>query len=146
MSSLKFNNILLLDMRAAAASIIKHFPEERFFVMRGEMGAGKTTLIKLFCECLGVKSFTSSPTFALVNEYFSEMKGIVYHFDFYRIKSVIEVYDIGYEEYFFGNQYCFIEWAEKIPELLPDEYVEVKIDYGDENRTITASLIQRDKN
>ena len=92
------------------------------------MGAGKTTFIKAICEILGVDDVITSPTFAIVNEYRSDLAGeLVYHFDFYRIKKLEEVYDMGYEDYFYSGALCFIEWPELIEELLPGNTVKVSI-------------------
>ena len=92
----------------------------------GEMGAGKTTVIKSICEYLGVNGAVTSPTFSIVNEYEGGGKRL-YHFDFYRLKNQTEALDMGYEEYFYSGDYCFIEWPEKIPELLPEHYVSISI-------------------
>ena len=101
------------------------------------MGAGKTTFIKAICEELGCQDVITSPTFAIVNEYSSDTTPI-YHFDFYRIKKLEEVYDMGYEEYFYSGALCFIEWPELIEELLPDDAVRVNInEQEDGSRTIT---------
>ena len=99
-------------------------------MLYGPMGAGKTTFIKYLCEQLGVKDSTSSPTFSIVNEYDSD-NGLIYHFDFYRIKDEQEAFDFGYEEYFYSGAYCFIEWPEKIPNLLPEEAKEIQISIVD---------------
>ena len=105
------------------------------------MGAGKTTLIKALCAELAVKDMTSSPTYSIVNEYIYP-NGKVFHFDFYRIKSEIEAYDLGFEEYLYSKQYCFIEWPEKIKVLWPESYIQVIINQTkDEVRTITAGKI-----
>jgi len=104
------------------------------------MGAGKTTLIKKIVEVLGSNDEVSSPTYSLVNEYFSETAGIIYHFDFYRIQSEDEVFDIGYEDYLYSSQYCFIEWPEKIVNLLPLSYVKVTIKDQESKRLITLSI------
>ncbi len=93
--------------------------DDRVFAFYGSMGAGKTTFIKAICKQLKVTDNVSSPTFALINEYETREKEPIYHFDLYRIKEIGELYDIGYEDYFFGGQYCFIEWPEKAEELLP---------------------------
>jgi len=90
------------------------------------MGAGKTTFVKHLCKQLNVQDSTSSPTFSIVNEYESPA-GPVYHFDFYRIKDEQEAFDFGYEEYFYSGAYCFVEWPEKIPNLLPEEAKEIHI-------------------
>ena len=90
------------------------------------MGAGKTTLIKLLCEYLGTAEPVTSPTFSIVNEYIGKANKM-YHFDFYRLKNQTEALDLGYEEYFYSGSYCFIEWPEKIPDLLPEHYVSIAI-------------------
>ena len=94
----------------------------------GPSGAGKTTFIKAVCECLGVTDVINSPTFAIVNEYRSESGELIYHFDFYRIKKLEEVYDMGYEDYFYSGALCFIEWPELVEELLPADAVKVSIE------------------
>ncbi|RKE43492.1 tRNA (adenosine(37)-N6)-threonylcarbamoyltransferase complex ATPase subunit type 1 TsaE [Sphingobacterium detergens] len=114
------------DLSVAAQTLLNRFPKDRIFLLYGAMGAGKTTFIKYLCEQLGVKDSTSSPTFSIVNEYDSD-NGPIYHFDFYRIKDEQEAFDFGYEEYFYSGAYCFIEWPEKIPNLLPEEAKEIHI-------------------
>ncbi len=91
------------------------------------MGAGKTTLIKAFCKALDVEDIASSPSFAIINQYQITDGECVYHFDFYRIKNIEEVMDLGYEDYFFSGEYCFIEWPEKIEKLLPENFVYIRI-------------------
>lgn len=95
------------------------------------MGAGKTTLIKSLCACLGSADVVTSPTFSIVNEYIG-VDNKIYHFDFYRLKNQAEALDMGYEEYFYSGAYCFIEWPEKIPDLLPSDYIRVDIKILDE--------------
>ncbi len=112
----------------AAQRFIDNMGSSRIFAFYGKMGAGKTTFIKSICEQMGVKEAINSPTFAIVNEYEDRNSATIYHFDFYRIKNIAEVYDMGYEEYFEDNAYCFIEWPELIEELLPEETVKVYID------------------
>lgn len=103
------------------------------------MGAGKTTLIKSLCKYLGSNDNITSPTFAIVNEYTGK-NGSIYHFDFYRLKTQTEALDIGFEEYLYSGNYCFIEWPEKIPDLLPNKYISIKIEALDNNlRQITVS-------
>ena len=102
------------------------------------MGAGKTTLIKEFCLHLGVSDEVSSPTFSLVNEYQSEV-GTVYHFDLYRIRSEEELYDIGYEDYFFSGYLCLVEWPEMAVSLIPNKHISVKIRVENDQRTITVT-------
>jgi tRNA threonylcarbamoyladenosine biosynthesis protein TsaE len=102
------------------------------------MGAGKTTFIKAVCECLGVEDVITSPTFAIVNEYRSQTSELIYHFDFYRIKKLDEVYDMGYEDYFYSGALCFIEWPELIEELLPEDAIKVTIsEQEDGSRTVS---------
>lgn len=97
------------------------------FAFYGKMGAGKTTFIKAVCEELGVEDVITSPTFAIVNEYTDQEGSPVYHFDFYRIKKLEEVYDMGYEDYFDSGNLCFLEWPELIDELLPTDAAKVTI-------------------
>jgi tRNA threonylcarbamoyladenosine biosynthesis protein TsaE len=101
------------------------------------MGAGKTTFVKAICESLGVDDVITSPTFAIINEYHADDR-VIYHFDFYRIKKLEEVYDMGYEDYFYSGSLCFIEWPELIEELLPEDAVKVSIkENPDGSRTVT---------
>lgn len=116
----------LAELPAAAHQLIDFAANQRIFLFYGDMGAGKTTFIKSLCEALGVKESVTSPTFSIVNEY-RGVDAIIYHFDFYRLKSQSEAFDMGYEEYFYSNAYCFIEWPEKIADLLPDHYLKVSI-------------------
>lgn len=108
----------------------------------GPMGAGKTTLIKNLCHRMGVTDEVNSPTFALVNEYLTESDSI-FHFDFYRIKRIEEVFDIGYEDYFYSGHLCLLEWPELIDPLMPDHFVKVEIALGntDTSRKITCSVV-----
>lgn len=118
-----------LDSYATAArEFIEMMGERRIFAFYGSMGAGKTTFIKAVCEAMGVEDAINSPTFAIVNEYEDADSNTIFHFDFYRIKSIAEVYNMGYEEYLYSNAYCFIEWPELIEELLPEETVKVTIE------------------
>jgi len=130
------------DLHQVASAMIEKLNDERIFAFYGKMGAGKTTLIKALCEVLEVKEIVSSPTFALVNEYSTYDEQAVYHFDFYRIKKIEEVYDIGYEEYFYSDSYCLIEWPELVTDLLPERYVKVEIEVlENEERKITFSVL-----
>jgi tRNA threonylcarbamoyladenosine biosynthesis protein TsaE len=118
-----------LDQLAEVARQIIEFSENRnVWLFEGPMGAGKTTLIKAICQSFGVKENVSSPTFSLVNEYHNTKGEIFYHFDFYRIKSEEEASDIGVDEYFYSDDYCFVEWPSLIPSLLPEEYIQIDID------------------
>ncbi|QKG78936.1 tRNA (adenosine(37)-N6)-threonylcarbamoyltransferase complex ATPase subunit type 1 TsaE [Tenuifilum thalassicum] len=114
----------LNDIDKAASKILSSIGENRIICFYGEMGAGKTTLIREICKKLGVTDVVTSPTFALVNEYTDENGTPVYHFDFYRIKQIDEVFDFGYEEYFYNpNAICLIEWPELVEPILPSEGV-----------------------
>ena len=118
----------LEHIREAAHQFTEQIGEHTVFAFYGKMGAGKTTFIKAVCEELGVCDVITSPTFAIVNEYRSdETNELIYHFDFYRIKKLEEVYDMGYEDYFYSGALCFIEWPELIEELLPEDAVRVTI-------------------
>lgn len=121
------------ELEKAAQILLTEFKNNRMFIFSGAMGSGKTIFIKYICKVLGVKAGTSSPTFSLVNEYEGSNGSVVYHFDFYRIKDIKEAYDIGYEEYFYSGNYCFIEWPEKIAGLVPADAVEIKIEINNNN-------------
>ena len=138
MLTLTFNSVDQLPQ--VAQQLLDAFPESRFFAFFGKMGVGKTTLIKSLCACLGVEENVCSPTFAIINEYADGQGDPVYHFDFYRLKSVAEAYDLGYEEYFYSGCYCFTEWTEKVEELLPEGHVRVEIEETDGVRTLSASI------
>ena len=116
----------LNNLPLAAEELLKA-TKQKVWLMNGEMGAGKTTLIKALCERLGVEATMSSPTFSIVNEYATKDKKTVYHFDFYRLKNETEAMDIGVEEYLDSGNYCFLEWPDKISSLIPDNYFRVKI-------------------
>lgn len=120
----------------AAIQLLESFPDKKIFAFYGEMGVGKTTLITAICKELGVTDGISSPTFSLVNEYTSAKGEKIFHFDFYRIKSISEAYDMGYEDYFYADAYCFIEWPEKIEELLPENCIKIKMSKKGEARVL----------
>ena len=122
----------------AAREFIKNMGDDTVFAFYGKMGAGKTTFIKALCKLLGVEDEVNSPTFAIINEYRSETTAeLIYHFDFYRIKKLEEVYDLGYEDYFYSGALCFIEWPELVEELLPLDAKKVTItENSDGSRTV----------
>ena len=123
---IKINSIA--DIRTAAQEFINNINGSTVFAFYGSMGAGKTTFIKAVCECLGVDDVITSPTFAIVNEYHADNDSkVIYHFDFYRIKKLEEVYDMGYEDYFYGGSLCFLEWPELIEVILPEDVTKVTI-------------------
>ncbi len=115
------------DINNAAKQFIEQIGDKTAIALYGAMGAGKTTFIKAVCEELGVTETITSPTFAIVNEYKSGEGNPIYHFDFYRINKLEEVYDFGYEDYFYNGNLCFIEWPELIESLLPDNCLKLKI-------------------
>ena len=113
----------------AAREFIAAMGDNTVFALYGKMGAGKTTFVKALCQELGVEDVVTSPTFAVINEYRSDIAGeLIYHFDFYRIKKLEEVYDMGYEDYFYSGALCVIEWPELVEELLPGNTVKVTIE------------------
>lgn len=133
---IRINNID--DIACAARRFIDNMPQGKVFAFYGKMGAGKTTFIKAICEELGVKDVITSPTFAIVNEYEGDGNSTIYHFDFYRIKKLDEVYDMGYEEYFFSGNPCFIEWPELIEDLLPEDVTKVTIEEAEDGSRLVT--------
>lgn len=124
------------ELPEVAEALLAALGDRRVVVLRGEMGAGKTTLVRAVAEALGADDQVTSPTFALVNQYRSTAGGRIYHFDFYRIDTPAEAYDLGYEEYFYSGDLCLVEWPEKIEELLPDDVMTVRIEVdGPTDRT-----------
>ncbi len=131
-----------LDMLSEIAKdILSVCKDERVFALEGKMGAGKTTLTKALCSVLGCEDNVCSPTFAIVNAYYSEQSGDVFHFDFYRLSSTREAEEIGTEEYLYSGSYCFMEWSERVKELLPERYVKIEIEIlGENERKISLNL------
>ncbi|MBO4994038.1 MAG: tRNA (adenosine(37)-N6)-threonylcarbamoyltransferase complex ATPase subunit type 1 TsaE [Alistipes sp.] len=125
----------LSELGSVAEEILSALGERRVVLLRGGMGAGKTTLVSHIAAKLGAEDTVTSPTFALVNEY-EGRDGTIYHFDFYRINRVEEVFDLGYEEYFYSGELCFVEWPEMVEGLLPDDAMQVRITVGDDQKRI----------
>lgn len=125
----------------AALEFIRAMGDNTVFAFHGDMGAGKTTFIKAICENLGVSDTINSPTFAIVNEYRSDSGELIYHFDFYRINKIEEVFDFGYEDYFYSSSLCFIEWPEKVDTLLPKDTVNVYVKVQEDgSREVSLSI------
>jgi tRNA threonylcarbamoyladenosine biosynthesis protein TsaE len=128
------------QLQKAAERLLSFVGKQKVFLFFGEMGAGKTTFIKAICHALGLNEPVTSPTFSIVNQY-ELADGSIYHFDFYRLKSQEEAFDIGFEEYLYSENYCFIEWPEKIKDLWPAEFVSVKIEIINQtSRMIVAEI------
>ncbi len=130
----------LSEINQIATKFIQAHPADRIFAFYGAMGAGKTTFIKALCEEMQVLDYVTSPTFALINEYKTQNRGTIFHFDFFRIKNLSEAYDFGYEDYFYSSSYCFIEWPELIESLLPSIAVKVYIKEVENGKRIIESL------
>ncbi|PCI99223.1 MAG: tRNA (adenosine(37)-N6)-threonylcarbamoyltransferase complex ATPase subunit type 1 TsaE [Flavobacteriales bacterium] len=129
------------DLFEIAKKMLVNFSDQKIILFYGEMGVGKTTLIKQLCKQLNVEESTNSPTFSIVNEYLSVEGASIYHFDFYRIEEETEVFDLGYEDYFYSGNYCFIEWPEKIPNLLPGNAVKVTIVQDEQNIRLISVVL-----
>lgn len=131
----------LSDLASVASRFLNITKEKRVFAFFGEMGVGKTTFIKALCNEMGVVDVVTSPTFALVNEYQTLHNKEIYHFDFYRIDKIEEAYDFGYEEYFYSGKYCFIEWPDKVADIIPEDSVFVKMtEQNDGSRLIQINM------
>lgn len=130
----------LKDLDHIAKSLLERFPTQRVFAFYGKMGAGKTTLIQAICRKLGSTDNITSPTFAIINEY-NLPHSCLFHFDFYRIKTLEEAFDMGYEDYIYSGKYCLIEWPEMIESLLPENIIEVKIHVLDDNKRIISAQV-----
>lgn len=118
----------LQEIPVVAAQVLKSYSQQKVFLISGKMGVGKTTFIKEICKQLHVVDNVSSPTFSIVNEYRTETGNSIFHFDFYRIKNITELYDIGYEEYLYSDHICLIEWPELAMEIMPTAYVKINIE------------------
>lgn len=140
--TLEFKHLDEID--SVARRLLAVGREQSVWLFEGDMGAGKTTLIKALCRVLGVLSSVQSPTFSIVNEYTTHEGNPIYHFDCYRLRNEAEALDIGIEEYFDSGNYCFIEWPERVVSLWPATYFQVQITPGtDEQRTIDARLVNQ---
>lgn len=127
------------QLQDAATQLIEFAGNERIFLFYGDMGVGKTTFIKALSRQLGVSKNVSSPTFSIVNEYQAD-NSLIYHFDFYRLKKESEALDLGYEDYFYSGNYCFIEWPEKIPSLIPTHHIKVQLTEDDNKDRILKAI------
>ena len=139
-NNMKIRITSLDNIREAAKAFLAGMGTSKVVAFYGKMGAGKTTFIKAICEELGVEDVITSPTFALVNEYTAGNGAPVYHFDFYRIKRLDEVYDMGYEDYFYGDNLCLLEWPELIEDILPDDAMRVSITEQEDGSRVIESL------
>ena len=122
-----FKNVSLTDLEVIAKELSTLLANTKVVLFYGHMGAGKTTFINVLCEVLGIEGSTSSPTFSIVNEYHTVSNEVLYHFDFYRLKTEEEAYDLGYEDYLYSGNVCLVEWPEKIASLLPENKIEFHI-------------------
>ena len=136
----EINNENELDF--ISKEIIEKF-KSKVFLFYGEMGVGKTAFIKSICKHLNVLDVVSSPTFSIVNQYVNDQDEFMYHFDFYRTNNKNEIFDIGYEEYLFSDSFCFIEWSERLDNLLPNKYLEIKMKLRDGNRIIRIREVNK---
>lgn len=137
----RFREVTLSDLPGVARQIIQQLDKAKVWLFFGELGSGKTTLIKVLGSELGVEDSMSSPSFSIVNEYKTTEGLTIYHFDFYRIKTEMEAMDIGIDDYFYSGSPCFVEWPEQIPSLVPPEHGEVRITIDKDNqRTIAISV------
>ncbi len=134
------------ELADTARSIVQQFAGEKLFLLYGRMGAGKTTLIKELCKALQVIDVVNSPTFSIVNEYKTVSGESVFHFDLYRIKSPVELLDIGYEEYLFSDSICLIEWPELATDLMPESYISIFIEVDEQTASRTLRVTKAGTN
>lgn len=132
----------LSEIENVAQQILSFAEDKRIFCFEGNLGAGKTTLIQAICNQLGVEEDMSSPTYSIVNEYKTKNGDVIYHMDLYRLKSLEEVLDTGIEDYFYENNYCFIEWSEVAKQILPDEIIQILIEKISENQRKLSIFMQ----
>lgn len=122
-----FTSVTVQQLQEVVQAILRRWPMQRIFLLQGDLGAGKTALVQAFCKILGVEQKASSPTFSIVQEYRSD-NVTVFHFDLYRLKDASDLQQIGFEEYLYQDAYVFIEWPEIADQLLPDEFISIKIE------------------
>jgi len=135
-----YDSVTEAELVKVASDILQELPASRVFLFSGQMGSGKTTLIKQLCRVLGVTDNVNSPTFTLVNEYATSGGEPVYHFDLYRLEKETEALDFGMEDYLCSGHYCFIEWPEKAPLLMPDDAAWINIIENNQARNITIAI------
>ncbi len=128
----------LAGLEQVATAFLEANQGKRLFAFYGPMGAGKTTFVKALCQALKSIDVASSPTFSIINEYHTEGNGPIFHFDFYRIEDTEEVYNLGYEDYFYSNHYCFLEWPERVEGLLPEHVVKVQISVQEDGERVIS--------
>jgi len=123
--------VKLDNIHEVAQQLLSLLGNAKVVAFDGELGSGKTTLIKALCECIGCVDVVNSPTFSIINEYFTKDGRAIYHFDFYRLKNLREALDIGVEEYFYSGNFCFIEWSQLVKSVLPENHIHIDIEKGD---------------
>ena len=132
--------VKLENVHEVAQQLLSLLGNAKVVAFDGELGSGKTTLIKALCECIGCVDVVNSPTFSIINEYFTKDGRAIYHFDFYRLKNLREALDIGVEEYFYSGNFCFIEWSQLVKSVLPEDHIHIGIEKGDANAHDTRIL------
>lgn len=143
MDAIELKSYNLNDLNEVANQLIAFAGNDTVWLFEGDLGAGKTTLIKVICDTFGVEDLVNSPTFSIVNEYETAKGQTFYHFDFYRLDDEEEALDIGYEEYIDSGNICFMEWASKIPNLLPEDFIQINITTElDNSRTIIVKRVR----
>jgi len=138
MSTLTIESIDTID--DVAKEFLAKYRSQKIIAFYGEMGVGKTTFIKALCLAMDIEDDVTSPSFSIINEYHNKADDIVFHFDFYRLKSIEEALDIGYEEYIYSGNYCFMEWPEKIEPLLPENRMDVTIKESDDGKRVITVI------
>jgi tRNA threonylcarbamoyladenosine biosynthesis protein TsaE len=139
---LKWNKVKLQELRRVAAEVLAQTEEIKILLFTGDLGAGKTTLIKAICEELGVEDIVGSPTFSIINEYRLPNKNPVYHFDCYRLTSERQLNEIGIDEYLFSGYYCLVEWPDLLKDLLPEKHVSISLTINGSDRDIEMRIIK----